>query len=97
MLYRTRIDILAFVKLNQSYENTCFVFDHRGGDRRVLRLSDTEERRNHCDNVHGHNDPPRSVDHGQEDFDHKEDFGFSFSRSLSVSVGKEDHEEEGWS
>ena len=86
----------TFVKLNQSYENTCFVFDHRGGDRRVLRLSGTEERRSHCDNVHGHNDPPRNVDLGQEDFDHKEDFGIGFSRSRSLCLsGKEDHEEEG--
>jgi hypothetical protein len=92
--YRAWIDILD-LQLNQSYENTCFVFDHRAGDRRVLRLSVTEERRD--DHVHGRNDDPWRVDLGQEDFDHEENFGVDFSRSFDVSVSgrKEEHEEEG--
>lgn len=92
----------TFVKLNQSYENTCFVFDHRAGTRRLPRLPITEEGRD--DNVHGRNDDPRNVDpwrvhNGQEDLDHEENFGvdFDFSRSFSLAVsgGKEEHEEEG--
>jgi hypothetical protein len=85
----------TFVKLNQSYENTCFVFNHRAGDCRVLRLSVTEEGRSDCDNVYGHNDDPRSVDHGQEDFDHKEDVGVGFDRSVAIGFAKEEHEEKG--
>jgi hypothetical protein len=52
----------TFVKLNQSYENTCFVFDHRADDRRLLGLSDPKERRS--DGVHGRNDDSRNVDLG---------------------------------
>ena len=83
----------TFVKLNQSYENTCFVFDHRAGDRRVLGLSVTEERRD--DGIHGHDDP-RNVDHGQEeDLDYEESFGVGFDRSIAVGLAEEGHEEEG--
>src|SRR5438094_645416 len=50
-----------FVKLNQFYENTCFVFDHRADGRRLPGLPVTEERGDR-DDVH-RDDDPRSVDH----------------------------------
>ena len=73
----------SFVKLNQSYENTCSIFDNRAGDRRVLGLSVTEERGD-CDSIHGHDDP-RDVDHGQKEVDHdcEEDFDVGFERSFA--------------
>jgi len=54
-----RIDILGLVKLNQSYENICFVFDHRADACRLLGLPDPEEGRNR-----GNYDDPRDVDFG---------------------------------
>ena len=89
-----------FVKLNQSYENICFVFDHRADASRIPGLSVTEERRSHRDHIHGRHNDPWNVNFGlgQEDLDYEENFGVGFgldrSFGFSISVGKEDHEEE---
>jgi len=45
LLCRGGSDILAFVQLNQSYENYCFDVDHRVGDGRVPEFLCAEERR----------------------------------------------------
>jgi len=83
----------TFVKLNQSYENTCFVFDYRVDAHRLPRLPIAEEGRG--DNVHGRNDDARNIDLGQEEFDDEEDFDVGFDRSVAICVAEEDREEEG--
>jgi hypothetical protein len=88
----------TFVKLNQSYENTCFVFDHRADTRRLPRLPIAEEGRGV--NVHERNDDPWNVNpwrvhNGQEVLDYEEVFDFDFDRSVAVGFAEEEHEEEG--
>jgi len=80
-----------FVKLNQSYENTCFVFDHRAGDRRAFQLLSVTEERGDCGNDHGYDDP-RNVDHGQEDHDREEDDDREegFDRSVAIGLAEEE-------
>jgi len=78
-----------FVKLNQSYENTCFVFDHRAGDRRAFQLLSVTEERGDCGNDHDQHSR-----HGQED-DSEEDFDVGFDRSVAISIAEEDREEKG--
>jgi len=93
LLWHPRIDILGLVKLNQSYENICFVFDHRVGDRRVFQLLSVTEERGDCGNDHGYDDPCK-VDDREEDFDCEEDFDVGFDRSVAIGLA-EDREEEG--
>jgi len=79
------------VKLNQSYENTCFVFDHRAGDRRAFQLLSVTEERGDCGNDHDQHSR-----HGQEDDsedDCEEDFDVGFDRSVAISIAEEDCEE----
>ena len=83
----------TFVKLNQSYENICFVFDHRTGARRIPRLPKPEEGRVNGDHIHGRDDDPWSVDDDQEELEHQEEL--DHHRSVANCVGEEDHEEEG--
>jgi len=70
LLWVRRVDILAFVQLNQSYENYCFYVDHRPGDGRVPEFLRAEERR--ANGCFQRVDDSRHFDDHQEKLHHEE-------------------------
>ena len=78
-----------FVKLNQKYENICFVFDHRADVDRIPGLPEPKER----GSVHHHgvDDQGRVHLEKDHDLDRQEELGYGCE--FGVACGKEEHEE----